>query len=115
MTVLDAPGSTTEVVIDPDDGPAGDLMRRRVVRTARRATRPVSLHGTGATADPVRMYLREIGQVPLLVASEEVDLAQRIEAGVHAEERLADLNASGDIDDLDAVDEGGAAPPGPRR
>ena len=105
--VLDAPGSTTEVVIDPDDGPAGDLMRRRVVRTARRATRPVSLHGTGATADPVRMYLREIGQVPLLVASEEVDLAKRIEAGVFAEERLADLNASGGIDDLDAVEKAG--------
>jgi RNA polymerase primary sigma factor len=47
------------------------------------------------------MYLREIGQVPLLVASEEVDLAKRIEAGVLAEERLADLNASGEIATLD--------------
>jgi RNA polymerase primary sigma factor len=50
------------------------------------------------------MYLREIGQVPLLVASEEVDLAKRIEAGVQAEERLADLNASGEIDSLEPVE-----------
>jgi len=42
------------------------------------------------------MYLREIGQVPLLTAAEEVDLAQRIEAGVKAEERMADLAASGE-------------------
>ena len=47
------------------------------------------------------MYLREIGQVPLLVASEEVDLAKRIEAGVLAEERVADLNASGEIDTIE--------------
>ena len=89
------------------DGPEGDLMRRREVRTSRKKGRPVSLPGgTGGagTADPVRMYLREIGQVPLLVAQEEVDLAMRIEAGVKAEERLADLNASGGIDDLDPVE-----------
>jgi RNA polymerase primary sigma factor len=52
----------------------------------------------------VRMYLREIGQVPLLVASEEVDLAKRIESGVFAEERLADLNASGEISTLDPAE-----------
>ncbi len=33
------------------------------------------------TNDPVRMYLKEIGKVPLLTASQEVDLARRIEAG----------------------------------
>ncbi len=114
--VLDAPVSgedlddvvVTEVVeIDPIDGPAGDLVRRREVRTSRKKPRPVSLPGgTGGagTADPVRMYLREIGQVPLLVASEEVDLAKRIEAGVLAEEHLADLNASGEIATLDPAE-----------
>ncbi len=90
--------------VDPVDGPAGDLIRRRAVRTSRKKARPVSLPGGTAgagTADPVRMYLREIGQVPLLVAQEEVDLAKRIEAGVLAEERVADLNASGEIAQLD--------------
>jgi len=38
------------------------------------------LSGSRST-DPVRMYLREIGKIPLLVAAEEVDLAQRIEKG----------------------------------
>ena len=94
-------------VLDPVDGPAGDLVRRRAVRTSRRKSKPVSLPGgTGGagTADPVRMYLREIGQVPLLVAQEEVDLAMRIEAGVFAEERTADLNASGEINTLEPVE-----------
>ena len=67
------------------------------MRTSRKKGRPISLPGGTAgagTSDPVRMYLREIGQVPLLTAQEEVDLAMRIEAGVHAEERSADLAAS---------------------
>ncbi len=41
------------------------------------------------TNDPVRMYLKEIGRVPLLTAEEEVDLAKRIEAGLFASEKLA--------------------------
>ncbi|MGI8426638.1 MAG: RNA polymerase sigma factor RpoD [Actinomycetota bacterium] len=40
------------------------------------------------TNDPVRMYLKEIGKVPLLTAEQEVDLAMRIEAGLLAEEML---------------------------
>jgi RNA polymerase primary sigma factor len=40
-------------------------------------------------ADPVRMYLKEIGRVPLLTAVEEVDLAKRIEAGLFAQEKLS--------------------------
>jgi RNA polymerase primary sigma factor len=42
----------------------------------------------GGSFDPVRMYLKEIGKVPLLTGEQEVTLAQRIEAGVHATERL---------------------------
>jgi RNA polymerase primary sigma factor len=41
-----------------------------------------------ATSDPVRMYLKEIGRVPLLSAAEEVDLAKRVEAGLFASEKL---------------------------
>ena len=41
------------------------------------------------TNDPVRMYLKEIGKVPLLNAPQEVDLARRIEAGEFATELLA--------------------------
>jgi RNA polymerase primary sigma factor len=41
------------------------------------------------TSDPVRMYLKEIGKVPLLTAEEEVDLAKRIEAGLFASEKIA--------------------------
>ncbi|WIE55988.1 RNA polymerase sigma factor [Curtobacterium sp. MCBD17_003] len=43
---------------------------------------------TGATADPVKDYLKQIGKVPLLNAAEEVELAMRIEAGLFAEDKL---------------------------
>ncbi|MEV5748612.1 RNA polymerase sigma factor [Actinoallomurus sp. NPDC052308] len=43
----------------------------------------------GATADPVKDYLKQIGKVPLLNAEQEVELAKRIEAGLFAEEKLA--------------------------
>ncbi|MFC7861768.1 RNA polymerase sigma factor [Arthrobacter koreensis] len=43
----------------------------------------------GATADPVKDYLKQIGKVALLNAEQEVDLALRIEAGLYAEEKIA--------------------------
>ncbi|HJD50358.1 MAG TPA: sigma-70 family RNA polymerase sigma factor, partial [Candidatus Rothia avistercoris] len=42
----------------------------------------------GATADPVKDYLKQIGKVALLNAEQEVDLAMRIEAGLYAEHKL---------------------------
>jgi RNA polymerase primary sigma factor len=46
---------------------------------------------TGATADPVKDYLKQIGKVALLNAAEEVELAMRIEAGLFAEDKLAQM------------------------
>ncbi|GAB3925912.1 RNA polymerase principal sigma factor HrdB [Microlunatus endophyticus] len=43
----------------------------------------------GATADPVKDYLKQIGKVALLNAEQEVELAKRIEAGLFADEQLA--------------------------
>jgi RNA polymerase primary sigma factor len=53
---------------------------------------PVDLSGdAGAAIDPVRTYLREIGKVPLLTAELEVVLARRIEKGLAAGVRIAEL------------------------
>ncbi|MDB1087672.1 RNA polymerase sigma factor [Streptomyces sp. ACA25] len=54
-----------------------------------------------ATGDLFRQYLREIGRIPLLTASGEVELARRIEAGLFAEERL---RTSTGLDDRLALD-----------
>jgi RNA polymerase primary sigma factor len=56
--------------------------------TPARHARPRPERVEGASFDPVRMYLKEIGKVPLLTGEQEVTLAKRIEAGVNATERL---------------------------
>jgi RNA polymerase primary sigma factor len=83
-------------------------------------------------ADPVRVYLREMGQVSLLTREGEVQIAKRIEAGVHAEQlavlgnawglqaalRLLELLKAGEIDLrklVDGLDEEGSPPPEQRR
>jgi RNA polymerase primary sigma factor len=48
----------------------------------------------GATSDPVKDYLKQIGKVPLLNAEQEVELAKRIEAGLFAEEKLAESSSA---------------------
>ena len=50
------------------------------------------------TNDPVRMYLKEIGKVPLLTAAQEVDLAMRIESGEFATELVASLDGANRLD-----------------
>ena len=64
----------------------------------------------GATADPVKDYLKQIGKVPLLNAQQEVELAKRIEAGLFAEEKLAKHGGSmqdGERIDLEWIAEDG--------
>ena len=64
----------------------------------------------GATADPVKDYLRQIGKVPLLNAEQEVELAKRIEAGLFADHKLAEGSGvlrPGQSIDLEQVAEDG--------
>ncbi|MGC3993548.1 MAG: RNA polymerase sigma factor [Propionicimonas sp.] len=62
----------------------------------------------GATADPVKDYLKQIGKVALLNAEQEVQLAKRIEAGLFADETLNEGSvAASDSDDLEWIAEDG--------
>ena len=64
----------------------------------------------GATADPVKDYLKQIGKVALLNAEQEVELAKRIEAGLFADEMLNDDGAkvsAKEHDDFDWIAEDG--------
>ena len=55
--------------------------------------------------DPVRMYLKEIGKVPLLSAEEEIDLAQKMEAGAVAKEKVAILESRKENASKEELDE----------
>ncbi|WP_301466679.1 RNA polymerase sigma factor [Yaniella sp.] len=59
-----------------------------VSETEEDAPQQRALNVIGATADPVKDYLKQIGKVALLNAAEEVDLATRIEAGLYAEHKV---------------------------
>ena len=69
--------------------------KKRTVRTSRSRSRVRGIDASTVmlTGDPVRMYLKEIGKVDLLSASEEVDLAMKIEAGLDATEKLEAADA----------------------
>jgi RNA polymerase primary sigma factor len=108
--ILGDAAQPTVVVLNAEHGSTTASRSRRLSATLRRRTRMSADRGGergGSTSDPVRMYLREIGRVPLLTAAEEVELARRIEAGAAASERLADLDAAGALGRLPA-DESGA-------
>src|SRR5919106_1293978 len=72
-----------DVAEAPNVAAAPDVDEERV-----RARREADEALKAPTNDPVRMYLKEIGRVALLTAQQEVELAQRIESGLMAEEQL---------------------------
>jgi RNA polymerase primary sigma factor len=73
----------SEEGIEVVEAPADDEPATRLPETAEDAG-----SRRGGTSDLVRLYLREIGRVPLLTAEDEVELAKSIEAGLFAEEKL---------------------------
>jgi len=83
-----------EVLSEADE--VARARRRRVASRNLRAVKPPA----GGSSDSVRLYLREIGRVPLLNAAEEVSIAKRIEAGAVAASQLADLAAVGQLESL---------------
>ncbi|MDA8370546.1 MAG: RNA polymerase sigma factor [Nocardiopsaceae bacterium] len=112
---LESTGVELELVEDTDDRPAaadgpiaGSGVKPEVVGIPEKAAANTSedeafvlydddddapaaqVVAAGATADPVKDYLKQIGNVALLNAEQEVELAKRIEAGLFAEEKLAD-------------------------
>ena len=80
-------------VVDDDIVPAAKKPGRGTSRPVVRARSAPSTFDDdrGGGTDFVRMYMREIGKVPLLTAEQEVSLAERIQAGLRAKERLAEL------------------------
>ncbi len=77
-----------------DSGDSGDDLTSSQLRAAYSG-------GGGGSSDPVRLYLREIGRVPLLNGEGEVALAKRIETGVEAELQLAELSAHGELETME--------------
>ena len=78
----------------------------RLVRASRGEykVRPETGADQGSVSDSTRLYLREIGQVALLTAADEVELAGAITDGNEAEARLADLAASGELGRADRAE-----------
>ncbi|WP_448004558.1 RNA polymerase sigma factor [Agromyces bauzanensis] len=83
----DAEEETKPVAVEPH--PTGALVLRAVDDEDEVPVYSTAI--TGATADPVKDYLKQIGKVALLNAAEEVELAMRIEAGLFAEEKLSHM------------------------
>jgi RNA polymerase primary sigma factor len=73
--VLQALSAAGVTVVEPQDDEPGPTAEESAAQA-------------GPTSDPVRLYLKEIGKVPLLTAELEVELAKAVEAGLFAAEKL---------------------------
>jgi RNA polymerase primary sigma factor len=79
-----------DLATDPTLKEEEDESKGFVVSSSDESDEPVQqVMVAGATADPVKDYLKQIGKVPLLNAEMEVELAKRIEAGLFSDEKLA--------------------------
>ncbi|MFE9010351.1 RNA polymerase sigma factor [Streptomyces cyaneofuscatus] len=99
-TTAGPPPRAPEVVLSAPEAVMEEAEHAPEPREARSRT-----DSGGPTSDLFRQYLREIGRIPLLTAADEVELARRVEAGLFAEERLAntpdlDSRLAGDLDRL---------------
>ncbi len=90
--LVDVEGEAEEIIADvgetavsSDPGAQDVIWDEEESQALRQARKDAEL---SASADSVRAYLKQIGKVALLNAQEEVELAQRIEAGLYAAERL---------------------------
>jgi RNA polymerase primary sigma factor len=84
-----------DIPLPPKVAPAKTVKKKPKKRENLNAVAPL-------TGDPVRMYLKEIGKVPLLTAAQEIDLAMKIEAGLEAGARIdAALNEGPALDRAD--------------
>ena len=77
------------------EGGGDDVDEQLLSRRRTRRTKRVAPKGDGGTSDAVRMYLREIGQVDLLTTDDERRLAQLIEEGKLAAQRIDEAAAAG--------------------
>jgi RNA polymerase primary sigma factor len=99
-----------DLVEDPTLKEEEDESKGFVISAADDTDEPIQqVMVAGATADPVKDYLKQIGKVPLLNAEMEVELAKRIEAGLFSEEKLASggkLSAKA-VEELEWISEDG--------
>jgi RNA polymerase primary sigma factor len=95
---LDAIEEPQEAELQAEDAPdESELLE------ADRVKKSVLKEEDAETADLIRLYLREIGRVPLLTAADEVSLAQRLEGGLAAVEKLETTNGKLSESDRDGL------------
>ena len=85
---IDIEAEVVDIPLPPKVAPAKTTKKKVKKRENLNAVAPL-------TGDPVRMYLKEIGKVPLLTAAQEIDLAMKIDAGLDAAKKLEDAYDAG--------------------